>query len=311
MNKILLGFFISLQANFISAFAATSTISYPNGLWISVEAHCIEKGFARPVNPIHYQCTKPFGRENEQCRKEDLKKILLKIPLLTVERIDLGKNRIFTKASQFKTKNIKLSSGKLFTIPHCRDSVIDYENEVLIERKASPQEKVVYGALWRDGIKIIDGESYPIEEIGDRIEQFSERGGDKDEKGLSNLMLYYSTPNCEDGEVVERDWQDFFKSGGEGSGNGFVSNDKGGEGSGNASLREGGEGSGNGRYTWGNENIASESLVMNFNMQPQLYRSLSDRPNAVERWLGYRNRWYDILSGNQEVPTSVARTRCK
>lgn len=311
MNKFLLGFFILIQGLGIKAFAATSTIAYPYGMWISIESHCIEKGFARPINPIHYNCTKPYGRDGEQCRREDLKKIILKTPLLQVERIDLGKDRIFTKASIFKTKNIKLSDGKIFNIPNCQKSQIESENNVLIERKANSQEKIVYGALWRDGIKIIDRESYQIEEIADRIEQVSERGGDKDDKSLNSLMLYYSTPNCENGNVVERDWQDFFKGGGEGSGNGFVLDDKGGEGSGNASLHEGGEGSGNGRYTWGNESIDSEPLVMDFKMQPQLYRNLSKTPNVVERWLGHRLQWSDIVNGEQEVPTSVARTRCK
>lgn len=299
MNKFICVLFFGIYSLYGTAFADTSTIAYPNGLWISLESHCIEKGFVRPKNPIHYICTKPFGKDDEKCRQEHFKKIMLKVPLLKIERINLGKDRVFTKASIFKTKNLKLGNGRLFSVPQCSDSLIESENSVLTERKASSQEKLVYGALWRDGIKIIDGESYQVKEIAERIEQLNERGGEKSGKSIHPLMLYYSTPNCENGEVVERDWQDFYKSGGEGSGNGFVADEK------------GGEGSGNGRYTWGNDDIQSESLVMNFKIQPQVYRSLSDGPTAIERWLGIRHRLHDIVSGDQEIPSSVARTRCK
>jgi len=282
-----------IQTFFLGGAFATQTISYPGSTWISLESHCYEKGYIRPRNPIFTYCENE--QRNGKCRDSDLKTRFYKKPILEIERIDLGKKRIFTRAQIFKTHNLKRDDGSPFEIPDCEHSMIEQINPVVVERKGTSQEKLVYGALWQSGIKIIDSEGFQIEDIETRLE--NERGGrDKEEKSINGLMIDYRSPNCDSGEVVERDWTEFYK-GGEGSGNGF--------------FAHGGEGSGNGRFTWGNEDISSGRVIVNLKVSPEVFRNLSPASSRVERWLGMRSRYSEIVNGDLPVPSTIARTTCR
>jgi len=283
-----------IQTLMLGSAFATQTLSYPGGTWISLERHCYEKGYIRPRNPVFTYCERE--QRNGKCNESDVRTRFLKKPILEIERIDLGKKRIFTRAQIFKMNKLKRDDGSPFEIPDCEHSMIDKVNPVVTERKGTSQEKLVYGALWQAGIKIIDSEAYQIEDIETRLE--NERGGgrDKEEKGINGLMIDYRSPNCDAGEVIERDWTEFYK-GGEGNGNGF--------------FAHGGKGSGNGRFTWGNSEIDSGRVIVNLRVAPEVFRSLSPAQSRVERWLGMRSRYTEMVNGDLPVPTSIARTSCR
>lgn len=284
-----------IQTLFLGSAFAAQTLSYPGGTWISLETHCYEKGYIRPRNPVFTYCEKE--QRNGSCKDSDTRTRFLKKPILEIERIDLGKRRIFTRAQIFNLNRLKKDDGSPFQIPNCDHSMIENANPVVIERKGTSQEKLVYGALWQSGIQIIDSEGFKIEDIELRLQDDRGGGRDKLEKSIpGGLNLDYRSPNCEDGEVVERDWTEFYK-GGEGSGNGF--------------FADGGEGSGNGRYVWGNEDLSSGRVVVNLKVSSEVFRTLSPVPSRVERWLGMNSRYSAIVNGDIPVPTNVARTRCR
>jgi len=271
--------------------------------------HCVDSGYIRPKN-IEVASRKfcdiigPDGRQSlEECEDEYVVYEVLKRHMYLKETIHLGNSRIFTR--YYRDKYVAKR-----TFPKCEKEIIERDHGMYVTREATLQERLFYGALHQEGITSITNET-----ISPKQAQEGRWGQDGDR--IRSIMIYYDTPDCNNGNVNNGNNEfresNFFRQGGEGSGSGRLggegsgSGHLGGEGSGSGHM--GGEGSGSGYM--GGEGSGTGRVMTTVNITPQRLNTLRIRPNLVERQLGIRPAMARYLTGEEEIPRSIMGVRCQ
>ena len=276
-------------------------ISYNHEYKISVLKHCKERGFIRPVNPIRNKCLH-FGTltnyEEGKCLPENVREIFLKIPIFTFHIIDLSHERYFHKIHFEKINKHIITETDLdsngnpillsqrsysYNIPKCQVNMITKSNEPFLERSATPQETMVYTALYQKKISVVDLEKYSMNDVKDGNQSvYSPVSG--------AATLFYKSPNCEDGHLINVDADQIFED--------IL-----------AAYNYGGEGSGSGRY-FGGEGSGSGLVKINLNLPQHEFKDLRFKANAYERMMNIKPRYYKYLVDGEKIPDDIAKINC-
>ncbi len=283
-----------------------------------VDNHCVDNGYIRPKSVekalrVFCDIIGPNGRQSvEECEDEYVVREVLGRHMYLKESLNLGNDRKFVR--YYRDKYVSKRS-----FPICAEELNADPHPVRVTRRATLQEKLFYGVLYQEGIKVITNET-----ISPKQATGGNWGGDGDR--LRSIMIHYDSPNCRSGEVIGEggfNEAEFFRMGGEGSGSGMLggegsgSGHLGGEGSGSGHLggegsgsgHLGGEGSGSGRL--GGEGSGSGRVLTRVNITPERISSLRLYPNLVERQLGLRPHMARYLTGESLIPRSVMGVKCQ
>jgi hypothetical protein len=276
-------------------------ISYDSNYEISVLNHCKERGFIRPVNPIRKKCLYfdvLTNYQNGKCLPENVREIFLKVPIFTFHIIDLAHERYFHKIHFEKINKHIITETDLdsnghpillsqrsysYNIPKCQVNMITNSNEPFLERSATPQETMVYTALYQKKISVIDLEKYSMRDVKDGNERIYSSDNGK-------ATLFYKSPNCEDGHFINVDADQIFED--------IL-----------AAYNYGGEGSGSGRY-FGGEGSGSGLVKINLNLPKHEFKSLRFKVTPYERMMNIKPRYYKYLVNGEKIPDSIAKINC-
>ncbi len=272
-------------------------VYYKLGYQVSTLDHCFEKGYIRPINPIRKVCQE-FKRGERvafaNCGDSFKREYFLKMPILEVERLELNSGRFFTKVNRTQVHSHKveiyrgdtLKEAYLFDIPACSESLITEPAPLITERKADPQEALVYGALLQKGIELIDAEAWSLEQVSSGSGYQHDRS--KSSKSMSSATLWYTSPNCQQGEIVPVEVTPYLEA-------------LGGELTGSGRTLDGGELTGSGRE------IDSGRLSVRLNINQM---SFSDLNFIQTRRFGIPHHLERYLSGEREIPKSLININC-
>jgi hypothetical protein len=318
LKSMLFKKFTILSITFLMLFAANSgmssesdatiritspLISYDNGFKVSVLNHCKERGFIRPINPTRRKCT-VLGTDIESddwsCSVDNTIELFLKMPIFYFHIIDLGHERYFHKIHFEKINNHIITEVDLddegnpilltrrtykYKIPKCQVNMIAKSNEPFVERTASPQETMVYTALYQKHFSVIDLEKFSMKDVKDgRDSVYSSLGSD----GVAKLS--YNSPNCHHGHFINVDADQIYED--------IL-----------AAYNYGGEGSGSGRY-FGGEGSGSGLVKINLHLPQHEFRDLRFKANAYEIMMDIKPRYYKYLVEGASIPDSIAKIKC-
>lgn len=287
---------VSLAASFAKVVEAPQ-VYYDSGYQVSVLDHCTEKGYVRPINPIRKVCLEHARGERvsySQCQDQYKREYFLSKPIILVDQIELADGELFTKVNRVKTTghNVEVYQGNRlkeaysFDIPNCTEQMISEFNPLLHTHKASAKEALVYGALSQQGIHLIDGESWTLEQVAMGRGYKEERS--KDLKGVhGSAELWYSSPNCLSGEIVPFEVGPYLEAlGGELTGSGRAL---------------GGELTGSGRE------VDSGKLFVRMNVDQMTFNDLTFRDR---RLFGIPHQLEPFVNGDREIPKSLINISC-
>lgn len=275
---------------------------YEGGFSIPVYEHCKEKGYLRPLNPHRKKCEGLSGRligwRPGSCKPQNVRSFFLKKPILQFNIFDLGHERFFHKVEYIKTKGYVIkhipvdSLGRLieynsweenFDIPDCSEAEILLHHEIVQTFKANPQQVMLFSALHQNGVRIIDNETFKINEIMNGVPY--------DYGGMGHSLkadLWYRSPNCKKGETVNVDPAGLYRY-----------------------LRDlGGEGTGSGR-SMGGEGSGSGLVKVELNLSSNDFKELRFEPNDYERTRGLKPRFHEYLKEGKDIPDHLIRVRCQ
>lgn len=302
----------SFKRNFIaSLFLAWATLTsaqqtyveapevfYEQGYQVSVLDHCHEQGYIRPIHPIRRVCLE-FDRGErvsfKRCSETHKREYFLSRPILEVQNIELTGDRIFTKVNRTKIlghevevyERERLIKSYHFDIPACEENLIAKENPIYHSQKATAKEALVYGALYQKGITLIDGESWTLEQVAHGRGYAPERGKAR-KGGTRSANLWYTSPNCQQGEIVPVEVESYLER-------------LGGELTGSGRSLDGGELTGSGHT------LNSGNLFVRLNVDQM---SFSDLKYKEHRPFGIRHHLERFLRGEREIPKSLVSISC-
>ncbi len=284
------------------------TIKYAEGYEVSVLNHCKERGFIRPVNPLRRKCRDVFGiytsiddEDGKRCLPDNIVEILLKTPIFSFHIIDLGYQRYFHKIHYEKVNKHLVTETDLdengepilatqrkydFNIPKCNIGIIKAPNKPFDERKASPQETLIYTALLQRDIAVVDLEKYSMKDLKYGKDQVFSSDGDN-----AIATLTYKSPNCgRDGHLISVDADQIYED--------ML-----------AGYNYGGEGSGSGRF-FGGEGSGSGIVKVNLHLPKYRFSGLRFKTTPFERLFGVTPPFHNYLVKGAYIPDSIVNLEC-